>query len=112
MGTQLYEMRTYTTHSGKLEDLNRRFRDHTTRIFANHGMVNVGYWIPQDSARSENTLVYILAYPSREAREEAWAAFFDDPEWQAALEASEANGPIVDRVESVFMEPTDYSELR
>jgi hypothetical protein len=110
--TQFYEMRTYTTHPGKLEDLNRRFRDHTRRIFEKHGMTNVGYWIPQDSARSQNTLVYILAYPSAEAREQAWAGFREDPEWAEARTASEVNGPIVQRVESVFMHPTDYSALQ
>jgi NIPSNAP len=109
---RLYEMRTYTTHPGKLEDLERRFRDHTTRIFEKHGMVNVGYWVPQDTARAENTLIYILSYPDREARNRSWTAFREDPEWQSAQAASEENGPIVLRVESVFMDPTDFSALR
>lgn len=109
---RFFELRTYTTHPGKLPDLDRRFREHTTRLFEKHGMTNVGYWIPQDSARRENTLIYILAYPSLEAREQSWAAFQGDPEWQAARAASEEAGPIVQRVESVFMSPTDYSQIR
>ena len=35
---RVFEMRTYTTHPGKLDALNARFRDHTTRIFKKHGI--------------------------------------------------------------------------
>ena len=109
---RIFEIRTYTTHPGRLEALQRRFRDHTTRIFAKHGMTNIGYWVPQDSARSANTLVYILAYPDRDAARRSWDAFRTDPEWQRVRTASEADGPIVAKVESVFAAPTDFSPLR
>jgi hypothetical protein len=109
---RVYEIRTYTTHPGKLDALQRRFRDHTMRIFTKHGMTNIGYWVPQDSARSANTLVYILAYPSRDAARQSWDAFRADPEWQRVRAASEADGPIVVKVESVFATPTDFSPLR
>ena len=81
-------------------------------IFVRHGMTNVGYWTPQDSARRENTLVYLLAYPSMDARKAAWAAFSADPEWKQVAKASEANGKIVEKVESVFLVPTDYSPMK
>lgn len=100
-------MRTYYAAPGKLADLNARFRNNTMRIFAKHGMVNLGYWIPVDNP--DNKLVYILAYPSREARELSWKAFGADAEWQAVAKASEENGKLVTKVESVFMENTDYS---
>lgn len=109
---RIFEIRTYTTHPGKLEDLHRRFRDHTMRLFERHGMTNIGYWVPQDAERSSNTLVYILAYPSRAVADSAWVAFRADPEWQAAKAASEADGPIVERVESVFLDPATYSPIR
>ncbi len=105
--TPVYEMRTYFAAPGKLDDLSARFRNNTTRIFSKHGMTNVGYWIPTDNP--ENKLVYILSYPSREAREASWKAFGSDPEWQAVAKASEANGKLVTKVESVFMQQTDYS---
>lgn len=108
---RVFEMRTYTTHEGKLNDLNRRFRDHTVQLFEKHGMDNIGYWIPQDST-SENTLIYLLGYPSREARDASWAAFREDPDWVKARAESEADGPIVRSVVSVFMDPTDYSPIR
>lgn len=104
---RFYEMRTYYSPPGKLEDLHTRFRDHTMDIFEKHGMTNVGYWVPVDN--KENKLIYILAYPSREARDASWKAFGSDPQWKEVSTASEVNGKIVDRVESVFLQATDYS---
>ncbi len=107
--TPVFEMRTYFAAPGKLDDLSARFRNNTTRIFSKHGMTNVGYWIPIDNP--DNKLVYILSYPSREAREASWKAFGADPEWSAVAKASEANGKLVNKVESVFMQYTDYSPV-
>lgn len=109
---RVFELRTYTTNEGKLQDLHNRFRDHTTRYFERHGMVNVGYWIPQDQPLGGNTLIYILAYPSREAAKKSWDEFRKDPDWQKARDASEANGKIVAKVDSVFMEPTGFSPIK
>jgi len=107
--TRIFELRTYTTHEGKLDDLQARFRNHTTKIFEKHGMTNVGYWVPREQP---NTLVYILAYPSRDAATKAWDGFRKDADWIAARTASEANGPIVAKVVSVFMDPTNFSGLK
>jgi hypothetical protein len=109
---RVFELRTYITPPGQLPALHRRFREHTMEIFARHGMTNVAYWTPQDSTRRENTLVYILAYPSRQAARDSWAAFSADPEWQRVRAESEANGKIVEKVESVFLDPTDFSPMK
>lgn len=109
---RVFELRTYTTLEGRLDALQKRFRDHTLRLFEKHGMKNIGYWVPQDPARSKNTLIYIIAHESREAAEKSWAAFRSDPEWVKARTASEADGKIVDKIESVFMNATDYSPLK
>jgi hypothetical protein len=105
--SRVFEMRTYYAAPGKLDDLNARFRNHTVKLFEKHGMTNIGYWTPVTN--TENKLIYILAYPSREAREKSWKEFGADPDWQAAQKASEANGKIVDKAVSVFMTETDYS---
>lgn len=110
--TQVYELRTYTTHEGKLEDLHKRFRDHTNRLFVKHGMRLVGYWTPMDEPASENTLIYILAHDSREAAQKSFEAFRADPEWKEAYAKSHENGPIVEKVVSTFLTPTDYSPLK
>ncbi len=105
--TRCYEMRTYYANDGKLDALNARFRDHTIALFEKHGMTNVGYWVPLDN--EDNKLVYLMAYPSRDARGKMWKAFFNDPYWKAAYKASTADGKLVKRVDSVFLQSTDYS---
>jgi hypothetical protein len=104
-----YELRVYHCYEGKLPDLLKRFREHSTRIFEKHGMKNVAYWTPMDDPQKSNTLIYILAHPSREAAAANWKAFSADPEWQSVQKASEANGKIVEKVDSTFMVLTDFS---
>ena len=106
-GTRVFEMRTYYAAPGKLDDLNKRFREHTITLFAKHGMTNVGYWMPVENP--ENMLVYVLSYPSREAREASWKGFMADPDWKKAQTASEVNGKLVTKVAQVFMTATDFS---
>ena len=110
--TRFFELRIYTTHPGKLDALNKRFREHTNRIFKKHGMELVGYWTPSEGKDAGNTLVYILAYPNKEAREKAWKGFRNDPEWKKAFAESRENGPIVKKVVSKFLNPTDYSPIK
>jgi NIPSNAP protein len=109
---RVFEIRTYTAQEGKLDALNARFRDHTIPIFEKHGIKNVGYWVPQDAPLKQSTLIYILAHPSREAAAKNWEAFRNDPDWQKARAESEAKGPLVSRVESIFVEATDYSPMK
>jgi NIPSNAP len=111
-GGRVFELRTYTTNEGKLDELHKRFRDHTNRLFVKHGMELVGYWTPAEGPEAGNTLVYMLAYPSREARDKSWKDFVADPEWQAAYKASRAGGPLVKQVKSQFLNPTDYSPIK
>lgn len=106
----VFELRVYTTHPGKLDDLHARFRNHTIGLFKKHGMESVGYWVPTDKPKSENTLIYVLRHKSRDAARQSWRAFLNDPEWQKVYRASEADGPILaKRPESTFMVATDYS---
>jgi len=109
---QVFELRTYTAAEGKFDDLLDRFRDHTLRIFEKHGMINVGYWTPQDEPLSANTLIYVLAHPSREAAEQSWRDFSSDPEWQSVAEESQRDGQLITGLERVFLNPTDFSPMR
>ena len=111
--SRCFEMRTYYAAPGKLEALNARFRDHTCALFKKHGMENIGYWIPTDAGKgADNTLVYIIAHKSREEAKKSWAAFGADPGWKKAQQASEVNGKLVTKVESVFLAATDYSPVK
>lgn len=109
---RLFEIRTYTTEPGRLDALHARFRNHTTRLFEKHGMTNIGYWTPTDEPRSKDTLVYVLAHDDADAAKKSWEGFRNDPDWHKVRAASEADGPIVKKVESVFLNPTDYSAIR
>ena len=109
---RVFEIRTYTAEPGKLEALHARFRDHTLAIFKKHNMSSVAYFAPTDAPLSQNTLTYILSFPSREAATKAWADFRNDPEWQKVSKESEANGKLVTKVDSVFAEATDYSPMK
>ena len=109
---KVYEMRTYTAVDGKFEAVNARFRDHTVKLFEKHGMKNIGYWTPIEGPTAGTTLVYILEHSSRDAARASWAAFSKDPEWQKAKAASEENGRIVAKAESVFLTATDYSPIK
>jgi hypothetical protein len=108
--TMVYELRTYTAAPGKMPELQKRFRDHTTQIFEKHGMKNIGYWVPADKP---DTLIYILAHKTREAANKSWAEFMADPEWQRVRKESEKNGSLLTkRPERVYMTPTDFSPLK
>jgi hypothetical protein len=111
--TRIFELRTYTAAPGKLDALNARFRNHTNKLFEKHGMTIIGFWMPAPQKEGEEKLIYILAYPSKDAAEKSWKAFQDDAEWKKARAESEKNGPLLaKRPESVFMTPTDYSPIK
>src|SRR4051812_1061873 len=110
---RVFEIRTYHCFPGRLEALNKRFREHTMKIFEKHGMTNVAYWTFEDSPAKENTLIYVISHASREQAVKNWDAFKNDPEWKAVAAASEADGgKIVEKVDSVFVDATDYSPLK
>ena len=102
----VYELRTYTSHPGKLEELEQRFRNHTLVLFEKHGIINISYWRPLDLP---NTLIYLVAHPSKLDAATAWQAFGNDPEWQTVYANSIANGRLVENIERTFMMSTDYS---
>ena len=107
---EVYELRTYTTNEGKLDNLNARFRDHTVALFDKHGMESVGYWVPTDEPQSANTLIYVLRHESREAAGVSWRAFIQDPAWAKVAEESQKDGRILAKApESVYMDAADFS---
>jgi NIPSNAP. len=111
---RVFEIRTYVAPPGKIEALKTRFRDHTIRIFSQHNMESIGYFQPMDSPKKDDTLIYVLAHPSREEAAKNWAAFQTDPEWVKARTESEKDGrlTISGGVTSVFVEPTDFSPIK
>ncbi|HEY2910512.1 MAG TPA: NIPSNAP family protein [Gemmataceae bacterium] len=114
-GDRVFELRTYTATKGNLGTLDDRFKDHTMKLFDEHGMTNIVYWhLLPGSKDAERTLVYLLAHKSQAAAKQSFAEFAKDPAWVAAKKASEVKGggSLTEKVVSVFMKPTDYSPLK
>jgi hypothetical protein len=111
-GQRVFEVRTYTAPEGKLQDLHKRFRDHTLRIFKKHGMESVIYLAPQDAPLKDNTLIYVISHANREQAKKNWADFGADEEWKKVSAESQVNGRIVSKVDSVFADATDYSPMK
>ncbi len=106
----IYELRVYTAAPDKMSDVLSRFRDHTVKLFEQHGIKNIGYWVNGIGGRNDE-LIYILAYDSIEQRETAWANFRSDPEWQRVLTESNIDGNIVHHTTNQILMPTDFSPL-
>jgi NIPSNAP len=108
--TEVFELRVYHAAEGKLPDLLARFRDHTDKLFARHGLKSVAYWTPLDEPEKSNTLIYILQHPSRDAAAANWKSFQDDAEWKSVKAKSEENGPLTVKIDSTYMALTDFSK--
>lgn len=121
---EIYEMRVYYTHEGKFDDILSRFENHTVQLFEKHGFTNVGYWstAKRDSVsfadkfilqnEGKSALVYIVSFKDMETRNKSWDHFISDPEWTKAFEKSRIDGPIVKKIEQVFLNPTNFSKLK
>jgi len=111
--SRCFELRTYVAAPGKLQALHARFRDHTNALFTKHAMTVVGYWVPSDDDKgAANTLVYLMSFPNRAARDKAWEAFRADPVWLVARTASEVDGKLTDKIDSLLLTATDYSAMK
>ena len=106
---KVFELRTYTTHEGKLPQLLSRFENHTLKLFEKHNMTNIGYWTP---TKEKNTLIYIISHESQAAAKKNWKSFIADPVWTEAYEASRVNGPIVTKLTSNYLTSTNFSPLQ
>ena len=107
---RVYELRTYTAVPGRLDALHARFKDHLLGFFQKHGMTNVVYFKPMDAPLAQSTLIYLVSHESREAAAKSWSAFQNDAEWKKI--SSAGGGPMASKVESVFLEPTEYSPMK
>ena len=107
----IHELRIYRTLPGRLPNLLARFQNHTLRIWEKHGIRQAGFWTTL-IGESNNELTYLLAWESLAERETKWAAFMADPEWLAARNESEKDGPIVATLSSQILAPTAFSSVK
>lgn len=109
---RVFELRIYHTVPGKAAALQTEFRDKVTKMFAKHDLKAVGYWAPVDAPASDNTFIYILAHPSRDGAKQHWAAFQADPEFKEMIKAQQGDAKVVEKVDSTYMDPTDFSPMK
>lgn len=102
----LYELRIYHMHPGRLPAIHKRFSVVTLNLFKRHGIKVCDFFEDADGA---DKIYYICEFADRKQRDEAFAAFGEDPEWKTAFENSHADGgPIVEKIESIFMTRVPY----
>jgi heme-degrading monooxygenase HmoA len=104
----LYEIREYTSTPGHLRDLIVRFNEATLRLFRQHGFDLVFIAQTEIGERSNTELVYVLRWDSYAAAEQGWAALLSDPEFLAAVKASESGGPTVQQLSRRFLNSTAF----
>ena len=109
---RVYELRMYHTFPNRLTPLVTRFRDGEVKVFEQNHMKFMGAWVPQDAPNHDNLFIYLLAHENRDAAKKNWADFGADPDWKNIQKTSEADGKIVEKVESTFMDPVDFSPLK
>jgi len=108
---RVFELRIYHATPGKVPALESRFRDTASKLLAKHDLKALGYWVPEDAPGRDNTFVYILAHPSREEAKKNWAAMFADPAFQEMAKSEQAE-KLVEKVDSAYMRPTDFSPIK
>jgi hypothetical protein len=108
----VFEERIYRGRNGRaFAAVNKRFNDHTTRIFANHGIVPVGFWTVEIGA-DQPSLYYLVRFDDLSEYNPKWSAFRRDPEWQQVRADSEKDGNIILRISSTILIPTPFSPMQ
>jgi NIPSNAP len=107
---RVFELRIYYVHPGKMDALHARFKNHTNKLLEKHGMQLVGFWT--DAKEPQRKLIYLVGHKSKDAADASWNAFRADPDWKTVKAKSEEGGPLVEKVDSIWLNPTEYSALK
>jgi hypothetical protein len=107
----IVEMRVYHCAPTRLPALLDRFVNITLGFFEKYGIEQVGFFTTL-AGTSNHTLTYMIKWESLAERETKWNAFQSDQEWITKRAATEADKPIVERIENCFLTPTAFSALR
>lgn len=102
----IYELRIYHMYPDKMMAIHDRFSRATLDLFAKHGLQVIDFW--EDMDPEHYRLYYVVEHASMEARDINFEKFRSDPKWQSVKETSEAVGPIVEKVESIFLKRVPY----
>lgn len=103
----IYELRIYTMFPKKLDAINDRFSNHTLTIFNRLDMKVLDFWESLEE-QEQPKLYYIMEFENMDDRKLKWELFTNDSEWREVRSKSEEAGPIVEKVESIFMKRSEY----
>lgn len=110
---RLFEMHVYHTVPGKVPALVSQFRDRQSKLLAKHDLKIVGYWVPEGTPTWDNTFIFLVAHSSREEANKNWDAMRADPDFQELIrENSEPASKLVEKVDVIYMRPTDFSPMK
>jgi NIPSNAP len=110
---RVFEMHVYHTLPGKLPALESQFRDTTSKLLAKHDLKIVGYWVPEGTPAWDNTFIFIVAHSSREEAKKNWDAMRADPDFQELIrENSDPATKLVEKIDVLYMRPTDFSPMK
>lgn len=109
---RVFELRVYHAVPGKLPAMESRFRDTTSKLLAKHDLSVVGYWVADSTAPAwDNTFIFLIVHPSREEAKENWDAMAADPAFQEVGKSERAD-KLLEKAETTYMHPTDFSPMR
>jgi len=112
--SRCFELRLYTVDpsrdgvgqfKGGIDDLHKRFREGEVEVFKKSGVEVLAVWQNLDDP---NTLIYLLAYKDRAARDAGWAAFGADAKWTELR--TKYFVPL--NTKAIMMSAADYSPLK
>lgn len=106
---RVFELRVYHAVPGKLPALEAQFREKISVLLSKHDLKVVGFWVSTDAA--DNAFVFMVAHASREEAKKNWAALFADPAFQEILKSEQAD-KLVEKIDSMYLRPTDFSPMR
>jgi len=110
---RVFEMHIYRTVPGKVPALESQFRDTTSKLLAKHDLKIVGYWVPEGTPAWDNTFIFAVAHSSREEAKKNWDAMRPDPDFQKLItENSEQASKLVEKIDVLYMRPTDFSPMK
>lgn len=107
----IVELRVYHCAPTRLPALLNRFETITLDFFEKYGIRQIGFWTTL-AGPDNHALTYMVQWESLAEREQKWNAFQADPDWIQKRAATEAERPIVERIENQFFTPTAFSALR
>ena len=108
---RVFELRVYHAVPDKVPALESQFRDTWSKLLAKHDLKVVGYWVPEGAPTWDNTFIYLVAHSSREEAKKNWDAMRADPAFQEVLKSEQAN-KLVEKIDSTYMRPADFSPMK